>query len=108
MQSPNLLPPASKYYKELKRWMDQKGFSSGYKDDILRHLKPIEKKKIHQMSELREIVSSSSSSMVLTVISAYISFLHDSEIINEGDSSILQERTAFKKNQSRWLYPHRQ
>ena len=97
LRSPNLLPPASKQYKELKKWMNQKGFSSGYKADILRYLKPIEKKEIHQISELREIVSSSSSSMVLTVIRAYINFLLDSEIINEETAMYFRKALPSRK-----------
>jgi intergrase/recombinase len=91
------LPPASKYYKELKKWMDQKGFSSGYKADILRYLKPIEKKEIHQISELREIVSSSSSSMVLTVIRAYINFLLENEIIKEETAIYFRKALPSRK-----------
>jgi intergrase/recombinase len=63
--------------------MKQKGFSEGYKKDIIRYLKPIESKEIRDTSELREVVSKSSSSMVLTVMRAYINFLLDNEIISE-------------------------
>ncbi len=97
LRSPNLLPPALKHYKELKKWMEQKGFSSGYKSDIMRYLKPIEKKEIHQISELREIVSSSSSSMVLTVIRAYINFLLDNEIINEETAIYFRKALPTRK-----------
>ena len=97
LRSPNLLPPASKYYKELKKWMEQKGFSSGYKSDIMRYLKQIEKKEIHQISELREIVSSSSSSMALTVIRAYINFLLDNEIINEESAIYFRKALPSRK-----------
>jgi intergrase/recombinase len=77
--------------------MDQRGFSSGYKSDIMRYLKPIENKEIHELSELREIVSSSSSSMVLTVIRAYINFLLENEIINEETAIYFRKALPTRK-----------
>ena len=97
LRSLYFLPPASKYYRELKKWMDQKGFSQGYKSDILRYLKPIENKEIHVLSELREIASNSSSSMVLTVIRAYINFLLDNEIINEESAIYFRKALPSRK-----------
>jgi intergrase/recombinase len=91
------LPPASKYNRELKKWMDQKGFSQGYKSDIQRYLKPIENKEIHVLSELREIASNSSSSMVLTVIRAYINFLLDNEIISEETAIYFRKALPSRK-----------
>ena len=83
LRSLYFLPPASKYNRELKKWMDQKGFSDGYKSDVHHYLKPLEHLEIHDISELREIISKSRSSMVLTVTRAYINFLLENEIINE-------------------------
>ena len=97
LRSLYFLPPASKYYRELKKWMDQKGFSQGYKSDILRYLKPIENKEIHVLSELREIASNSSSSMVLTVIRAYVNFLLDNEIINEESAIYFRKALPSRK-----------
>jgi intergrase/recombinase len=77
--------------------MDQRGFSSGYKSDIMRYLKPIENKEIHELSELREIASSSSSSMILTVIRAYINFLLDNEIINEETAIYFRKALPTRK-----------
>ena len=77
--------------------MDQKGFSQGYKSDILRYLKPIENKDIHVLSELREIASNSSSSMVLTVIRAYVNFLLDNEIINEETALYFRKALPSRK-----------
>jgi intergrase/recombinase len=77
--------------------MDQKGFSQGYKADIMRYLKPIENKEIHQLSELREIVSNSSSSMVLTVIGDYINFLLENEIINEETAIYFRKALPSRK-----------
>ncbi len=97
LQSPKTLPPASKYSKELRKWMDQKGFSQGYKNDILRYLKPIENKEIQGITELREIVSGSSSSMVLTVFRAYINFLLDTETITEEDAIYFRKALPSRK-----------
>ncbi len=97
LRSLYFLPPASKYNRELKKWMDQKGFSLGYKADIMRYLKPIENKEIQQLSELRETVSSSSSSMVLTVIRAYIHFLLENEIINEETALYFRKALPSRK-----------
>ena len=77
--------------------MDQKGFSQGFKVDIMRYLKPIENKEIHQLSELREIVSNSSSSMVLTVIGDYINFLLENEIINEETAIYFRKALPSRK-----------
>lgn len=83
LKNPKTLPPASKYTKELDKWMGHKGFSNGYRNDIHRYLKPLENLEINDISELREIISKSRSSMVLTVNRAYINFLLENEIINE-------------------------
>ena len=97
LQSPKTLPPASKYSKELRKWMDQKGFSQGYRNDILRYLKPTENKEIQGITELREIVSGSSSSMALTVFRAYINFLLDTEIITEEDAIYFRKALPSRK-----------
>ena len=97
MRSPKTLPPASKYSKELRKWMDQKGFSQGYKNDILRYLKPIENKEIQGITELREIVSGSSSSMVLTVFRTHINFLLDTETITEEDAIYFRKALPSRK-----------
>ena len=103
LQSPKTLPPASKYSKELRKWMDQKGFSQGYRNDILRYLKPTENKEIQGITELREIVSGSSSSMVLTVFRAYINFLLDTEIITEEDAIYIKEYLEERRKQGEEL-----
>ena len=97
LQSPKTLPPASKYNKELKKWMGQKGFSQGYEADILRYLKPVENKEIQGISELREIISGSSSSMALTVFRAYINFLLDTEIIDEETAIYFRKALPSRK-----------
>ena len=69
--------------------MDQKGFSKGYKSDILRYLEPIGNNAIHGLSELRDIVSCSSSSMSFGT----------SDNINSTWNGILQEGASFKEKQ---------
>ena len=97
LRSRYFLPPASKYNRELKKWMDQRGFSQGYKADILRYLKPIENREVHELSELREFVSNSSSSMVLTVIRAFINFLLDNELIGEATAIYFRKALPSRK-----------
>jgi intergrase/recombinase len=77
--------------------MDQKGFSEGYKKDILRYLKPVENEEIQGITELREIVSGSSSSMALTVFRAYVNFLLDTEIITEEDAIYFRKALPSRK-----------
>ena len=97
LRNPKTLPPASKYTKELDKWMDHKGFSNGYRNDIHRYLKPLENLEIHDISELREIISKSGSSMVLTVIRAYINFLLDNEIISEETAIYFRKALPSRK-----------
>jgi len=97
LRSHKILPSASQHIDELKKWMKQKGFSEGYKKDIIRYLKPIESKEIHDISELREVVSKSPSSMVLTVMRAYINFLLDNEIISEDTAIYFRKSLPSRK-----------
>ncbi|MCL5988963.1 MAG: hypothetical protein M1166_01370, partial [Candidatus Thermoplasmatota archaeon] len=105
LRSQKTLPPASKYNKELRKWMDQKGFSQGYKNDILRYLKPIENREIQGITNLRDIISGSSSSMVLTVFRAYINFLLDTEIIDEETAIYFRKALPSRKTNSDGYVP---
>jgi len=97
LRSHNILPPASKYIRELNKWMNQKGFSEGYKKDIIRYIRPIENLGINSNNELREIVSKSTSSMVLTVMRAYINFLLESEVIDEETAIYFRKALPSRK-----------
>ncbi len=97
LQSPKILPQASKYRNELKRWMDQKGFSQSYRSEIKTYLKPLENRDVLSISELREIIQSSSSEMILTVVRAYINFLLDNEIISDDTAMYFRKGLPSRK-----------
>ena len=98
LRSAKILPRASKYMKELKRWMDQKGFSLSYRSEIKRYLKPLEDRDISGIYELREIIQSSPSNMILTVIRAYINFLLDNEIISDDTAMYFRKALPSMKS----------
>ena len=91
------MPSASKYINGLSKWMNQKGFSEGYKSDIIRYLKPIEHIEINSNSEMRDIVSKSSSTMVLTVMRAYINFLLESDFMDEDTAIYFRKALPSRK-----------
>ena len=97
LRSPKTLPRISKYQSELKKWMAQKEFSDSYKTEIKTYLKPLENRDISSITELREIVASSSSSMILTVTRAYINFLLENEIISEETAVYFRKALPSRK-----------
>ncbi|EQB68190.1 MAG: hypothetical protein AMDU5_GPLC00015G0036 [Thermoplasmatales archaeon Gpl] len=105
LQNHKTMPSASKYINGLNKWMNQKEFSEGYKSDIIRYLKPIEYIEINSDSEMRDIVSKSPSTMVLTVMRAYINFLHESDIIDEDTASYFRKALPSRKTNSDGYVP---
>ena len=99
LRSPKTLPRISKYQSELKKWMAQKEFSDSYKTEIKTYLKPLENRDISSITELREIVASSSSSMILTVTRAYINFLLENEIITEETALYFRKALPSRKTE---------
>jgi intergrase/recombinase len=89
----------------LIRWMNQKGFSEGYKKDIIRYLKPIEQIEINSNYEMRDIVSKSPSKMVLTVMRVYINFLLESDVIDEDTASYFRKALPSRKTNSDGYVP---
>ena len=97
LQSDKTLPNITKYKSELKRWMNQKGFSESYKTEIKTYLRPLENKDISSITELREVIACSSSNMVLTVARAYINFLLENELITEETAVYFRKALPSRK-----------
>ena len=97
LRSPKTLPGVSKYQSELKKWIVQKGFSESYKSGIKTYLKPLENKDISSITELREVIASSPSNMVLTVTRAYINFLLENELITEETAVYFRKALPSRK-----------
>ena len=85
--------------------MNQKGFSEGYKNDIILYLKSIEYIEINSNSEMRDIVSKSPSTMVLTVMLVYINFLLESDIMDEDTASYFRKALPSRKTNSDGYVP---
>ncbi len=77
--------------------MVQKEFSESYKSEIATYLKPLENRDVSSVTELREIIASSSSNMVLTVTRAYINFLLDHEIISDETAIYFRKALPSRK-----------
>ena len=97
LQSSKTLPRVSKYQYELKKWMIQKGFSESYKIEIKTYLKPLENRDISSITELREVIASSPSNMILTVARAYINFLLENELITEETAVYFRKALPSRK-----------
>ncbi|HLH86784.1 MAG TPA: integrase [Thermoplasmataceae archaeon] len=97
LRSPKALPRVSRYKSELKKWMIQKGFSESYKSEITTYLKPLENRDVSSVAELREIIASSSSNMILTVTRAYINFLLENEIITDDTAIYFRKALPSRK-----------
>ncbi len=77
--------------------MIQREFSESYKSEIKTYLQPLENLDISSIAELREVVASSPSNMVLTVTRAYINFLHENEIITEETAVYFRKALSSRK-----------
>ena len=77
--------------------MIQKGFIKSYKSEITTYLKPLENRDVSSVAELREIIASSSSNMILTVTRAYINFLLENEIITDDTAIYFRKALPSRK-----------
>ena len=93
-----VIPEVSEHIDALKKWMDGKGFTMGYRTQILKYLlenfngAPICSKK-----ELSQIILASRTQYVRTVSRAYLNFLEENEILSSEDAEYYRKAIPSRK-----------